>query len=223
MTLVGQTSAAIASTGSGSSCSPILLIYATVSGSCLNPAVGGMSFQAASGYSPPGGVFVLAQFINTDSYSGSASSTGTQGLDNRFPYNITLGAWDTWNITYPITDELSMPLGTPDSVNVTRTFNVTAFLMWDPSSSPWPGSWPASIPVPLGHRSWGFIATAKCNSTPCTVSGGSTSWIETNGTPAPPNLGPAWIPSDPSQVSADSTTLVDGVPTWSGMASPPSL
>lgn len=106
----------------------------------------------ASGAS--GGSYVFVQLIDADSrtYTGSAgnfSCTTAANLDTGFPYPPEP---NSPNIA---SDGPQMPLP-PAYLSGERNFLATMYLLWQPSQLR--GTSTASIPVPIGHQQWTFVA-----------------------------------------------------------------
>jgi hypothetical protein len=148
----------------------------------------------ASGAS--GGKYVFVQVVDIDfsSYTSPVPAGGGlplppricgphAGLDGQYPYkDVYRGA----PIAY---DGPQMPLPKEYAAG-TRNFHATMYLLWQPDQLRSTAT--ASIPVPIGHQDWNFIATAFQKSPT-----GKDKW-ETNSAPtASGDEGEGFVPATP--------------------------
>jgi len=107
------------------------------------------------------GSYVFAQIVDAsiDQYThagqGPTSCGAHAGLDGGFPFpGVEV---QNPRIAY---DGPQMPL-LPNDVTGTRIFHASMYLLWQPDQLSGAGT--ASIPVPIGHQDWQFVATAVRN------------------------------------------------------------
>jgi len=185
-----------------------VMVYGNITGTvCVANNGGTWGIYFVPSGAPSGGTYSYVQLLNTDTTTytpatGSAMVCPTsQGVDTSYPYK---GIIPSTNPPQAL-DAPGVPLPSQSYPTVNRSFTATMFLLWTSSLA-------NSITVPLGYQSWGFNGTAKCTTSCGTVS----NWAATtNGTPG--TIG-SFTTSTASQTSDGYTTLKDGYPQWSTVA-----
>jgi hypothetical protein len=157
---------------------------------CSGTISGSPGIQFSPVGSPPGaGNFLFAQIVNSDAvnYSGPSSSCSTvSGIDGQYPYQ---------GMVNPAT-VVDGPLQQAYATSLTRNFQATMYLLWQPTTT-------GAIPVPLGYIPWEFVATATNTAGTWSASGA--------GGPTTPY---------PSFVTSNASLPHYGYPIWTGKAIP---
>jgi hypothetical protein len=142
---------------------------------------------------------VFAQIVNADinEYTHAIGPSPTfcgvhDGLDKSFPF---LGVEKAHpQVAY---DGPQMPLFS-NSLTGTRTFHASMYLLWQSDE-------PKSIPVPIGHQDWQFVATAIQNA--------KGKWEKHGVLTASGDEGEGFVPSTPYD------NAIYGYPQWSYLSS----
>jgi hypothetical protein len=145
------------------------------------------------------GSYVFVQVVNAD-ISGYTHATGPSptfcgghaGLDKSFPFQGVEKR--NPQIAY---DGPQMELY-PNDLTGTRTFHASMYLLWQPKA-------PKSIPVPIGHQDWQFLATAVRNE--------KGKWEKHGILTASGDEGGGFVPSTPDD------NAIYGYPQWSHLSS----
>jgi hypothetical protein len=167
----------------------------------------------ASGAS--GGKYVFVQIVDSDfglyTYPAPAGGGAAPppdlcgphaGLDGGMPFP---GVYkDDPSVAYD-GPELPLDIGT-EPATATRNFHATMYLLWQPDQLS--GTNTESIPVPIGHQDWQFIATAFHKPPP-----GRDKWSTSRTPTASGDEGEGFVPATPSD------NELYGYPLWAHLAS----